>query len=51
MFEKSRAARVQQTENIEAVRTAAELSLLSLTNIGFQQFTLGDWIQRLLISS
>ena len=39
------ADRVQET-GVQAVRTAAYFSLLSVTNIGFQQFTLGDWIRR-----
>jgi hypothetical protein len=33
--------------NWEAVRAAAYFSLLSAVNIGFEQFTPGDWIQRL----
>ena len=31
----------------EALRTAAYFSLISAVNIGFEQFTPGDWIRRL----
>lgn len=40
-----RAERVQGTWP-ETARTAAYFSILSATNLGFQQFTLGDWIHR-----
>ena len=45
LLEKSRTYRVQET-GVQAIRTAAYFSFLSVTNIGFQQFTISDWIRR-----
>jgi uncharacterized protein YjbI with pentapeptide repeats len=45
LVEKARTDRVQET-GVQALRTAAYFSFLSVTNIGFQQFTLSDWIRR-----
>jgi hypothetical protein len=42
-----RVVRVQARNWWSAVPPAAYFSLLSAVNIGFQQFTPGDWIQRL----
>jgi hypothetical protein len=39
--------RVQATDLLSAVPAATYFSLLSAVNIGFQQFTPGDWVQRL----
>jgi hypothetical protein len=39
--------RVKATDPFDALRKAAYFSLLSAVNIGFEQFTPGDWIRRL----
>ena len=39
--------RIQSASWLEAIPPAAYFSLLSAVNIGFQQFTPGDWIRRL----
>jgi transposase len=39
---------VQPKDKLDALQSAAYFSLISAVNIGFEQFTPGDWIRRLI---
>jgi hypothetical protein len=48
--EDAKVVRVDTQEPWDALRKAAWFALLSAVNIGFKEFTPGDWIRRLLMS-